>query len=58
MNFTVAELFDLDQTQHATLFDGCHYAWEALKKIEAYLANIPPQNIVAMLDAVAEFNRS
>jgi NDP-sugar pyrophosphorylase family protein len=38
MNFTVAELFDLTQTEHAALFDGCHYAWEALKKIEPYLA--------------------
>ena len=44
MNFTAAELFDLNQTAHAALFDGCNYAWEALKKIEAYLANIPPQN--------------
>lgn len=38
--FTAADLFDLAQTEHATLFDGCRYAWEALKKIEPYLATI------------------
>ena len=57
MNFTVAELFDLDQTQHATLFDGCHYAWEALKKIEAYLANIPPQNAALRFPGATIGNR-
>ena len=41
MNFTVAELFDLAQTEHAAIFEGCHYAWEALKKIEPYLAKVP-----------------
>lgn len=44
MTFTVAELFDLAQTEHASLFDGCHYAWEALKKIEPYLARVAKQN--------------
>lgn len=32
------DLFDLTQTEHAILFDGCEYAWEALKKIHSYLA--------------------
>jgi UDP-N-acetylglucosamine diphosphorylase / glucose-1-phosphate thymidylyltransferase / UDP-N-acetylgalactosamine diphosphorylase / glucosamine-1-phosphate N-acetyltransferase / galactosamine-1-phosphate N-acetyltransferase len=36
--FKPADLFDLDQTGHAALFDGCTHAWEALGKIEAYLA--------------------
>lgn len=36
--FTPAELFDLSQTEHAALFDGCAHAWEALRKIEGYLA--------------------
>jgi NDP-sugar pyrophosphorylase family protein len=31
-------LFDLTQTGHAAVFDGCKYAWEALGKIAAYLA--------------------
>jgi UDP-N-acetylglucosamine diphosphorylase / glucose-1-phosphate thymidylyltransferase / UDP-N-acetylgalactosamine diphosphorylase / glucosamine-1-phosphate N-acetyltransferase / galactosamine-1-phosphate N-acetyltransferase len=35
--FKPAELFDLSQTEHAELFGGCEYAWEALKKIKAYL---------------------
>ena len=41
--FKPADLFDLSQTEHAAIFDGCTYAWEALKKIEAYLAaNLKP----------------
>ena len=41
--FKPADLFDLDQTEHAALFDGCTYAWDALKKIEPYLkANLKP----------------
>jgi UDP-N-acetylglucosamine diphosphorylase / glucose-1-phosphate thymidylyltransferase / UDP-N-acetylgalactosamine diphosphorylase / glucosamine-1-phosphate N-acetyltransferase / galactosamine-1-phosphate N-acetyltransferase len=41
--FTPADLFDLGQTGHAALFDGCRFAWEALKKIEGYLAaNLQP----------------
>lgn len=35
--FEPADLFDLSKTGHAAIFDGCQYAWEALKKIEAYL---------------------
>jgi UDP-N-acetylglucosamine diphosphorylase / glucose-1-phosphate thymidylyltransferase / UDP-N-acetylgalactosamine diphosphorylase / glucosamine-1-phosphate N-acetyltransferase / galactosamine-1-phosphate N-acetyltransferase len=42
--FKPSELFDLTQTAHAALFDGCQFAWEALKKIEAYLASCPRQN--------------
>jgi UDP-N-acetylglucosamine diphosphorylase / glucose-1-phosphate thymidylyltransferase / UDP-N-acetylgalactosamine diphosphorylase / glucosamine-1-phosphate N-acetyltransferase / galactosamine-1-phosphate N-acetyltransferase len=36
--FTPADLFDLSQTEHAALFDGCKFPWDALKKIESYLA--------------------
>ena len=32
-----ADLFDLGQTEHAALFDGCEYAWDCLKHLEAYL---------------------
>ena len=36
-------MFDLSQTAHAAIFDGCDYAWDALKKIQAYLeANLRP----------------
>ncbi len=41
--FTAADLFDLAQTEHAAIFDGCHYAWEALVKIQDYLSHIPKQ---------------
>src|SRR5215471_20107107 len=36
--FKPADLFDLAQTEHAALFDGCQYAWQALSKIQGYLA--------------------
>lgn len=35
--FKPADLFDLTQTGHATLFEGCEYAWDALRKIKAYV---------------------
>jgi len=35
--FKPADLFDLSQTEHAAIFDGCEYAWEALKKIQSYI---------------------
>ena len=41
--FKPADLFDLAQTEHAALFDGCAFAWDALKKIDGYLkANLKP----------------
>jgi NDP-sugar pyrophosphorylase family protein len=41
--FKPADLFDLSQTEHAALFDGCTNAWEVLAKITAYLkANLKP----------------
>src|SRR3954465_1887238 len=41
--FKPADLFDLKQTEHAAIFDGCNYAWEALKRIKEYIAaNLPP----------------
>jgi NDP-sugar pyrophosphorylase family protein len=35
--FKPSDLFDLSQTEHAAIFDGCEYAWQAIKKIEAYV---------------------
>jgi NDP-sugar pyrophosphorylase family protein len=33
----------LNQTGHAAIFDGCKFAWDALKKIESYIAvNLKP----------------
>jgi UDP-N-acetylglucosamine diphosphorylase / glucose-1-phosphate thymidylyltransferase / UDP-N-acetylgalactosamine diphosphorylase / glucosamine-1-phosphate N-acetyltransferase / galactosamine-1-phosphate N-acetyltransferase len=41
--FKPADLFDLSQTGHAAVFDGCEYAWDALTKLQAYLeANLRP----------------
>jgi NDP-sugar pyrophosphorylase family protein len=36
--FKPADLFDLAQTDHAALFEGCEYAWDALKGLKDYLA--------------------
>jgi NDP-sugar pyrophosphorylase family protein len=41
--FKPADLFDLSQTEHAALFYGCEYAWDALKKLQAHIAaNLRP----------------
>jgi NDP-sugar pyrophosphorylase family protein len=42
--FTPADLFDLSQSEHARIFDGCKFAWDALKQIESYLgAHLKPE---------------
>jgi len=42
--FKAEDLFDLTQTEHAAIFDGCKFAWDALKKIEAHIAaNLKPE---------------
>jgi NDP-sugar pyrophosphorylase family protein len=41
--FEASELFDLSQTQHAAIFEGCRFAWDALPKIAPFLAqHLPP----------------
>lgn len=35
--FQPADLFDLTQTEHAAIFEGCAYAWDALKRINDYV---------------------
>lgn len=35
--FKPSDLFDLSQTEHVVIFDGVEFAWEALKKIKAYV---------------------
>ncbi|MBI3851076.1 MAG: UDP-N-acetylglucosamine diphosphorylase [Verrucomicrobia bacterium] len=41
--FKPGDLFDLSQTEHAALFDGCEFAWDVLKKLKDYLAaNLRP----------------
>lgn len=34
--FKPDDLFDLSRTEHARLFEGCEFAWEALKRIQDY----------------------
>jgi NDP-sugar pyrophosphorylase family protein len=42
--FSPADLFDLKQTDHAGLFKGCEYAWQALPNLRKYiLANLRPE---------------
>jgi NDP-sugar pyrophosphorylase family protein len=41
--FKPSDLFDLSQTEHAAVFEGCEYAWDALRKIADYIAaNLKP----------------
>jgi UDP-N-acetylglucosamine diphosphorylase / glucose-1-phosphate thymidylyltransferase / UDP-N-acetylgalactosamine diphosphorylase / glucosamine-1-phosphate N-acetyltransferase / galactosamine-1-phosphate N-acetyltransferase len=35
--FKPVDLFDLAQTEHAALFEGCEYAWDALKRLKDYV---------------------
>lgn len=42
--FAPSDLFDLSQTEHAAIFDGCKFAWDALKRIKEYVsANVRPE---------------
>src|ERR1041384_643234 len=42
--FKPSDLFDLTQTEHVAIFDGCEHAWDALKKIKDYVAkNVRPE---------------
>lgn len=41
--FKPEDLFDLSQTEHAALFEGCENAWDALGRIAVYItANLTP----------------
>lgn len=35
--FKPGDLFDLKQTEHTALFEGCEFAWDGLKKLKAYI---------------------
>jgi len=39
--FKPCDLFDLGQTEHAALFEGCEHAWQALARIHDYLKSHP-----------------
>jgi NDP-sugar pyrophosphorylase family protein len=35
--FKPADLFELTQTEHASLFEGCESAWDALKRLKEFI---------------------
>lgn len=37
MLYTVADLFNVDETEHRALFEGCQYPWEPLQRLVDYL---------------------
>lgn len=41
MMFAADDFFDLEETDHAALFDGARYVWDALRFIQAYVENRP-----------------
>ena len=51
--FKPVDLFDLTQSEHARIFDGCEYAWSALSKIQAYLAENLRPGLHNLCDGVA-----
>lgn len=43
MSLLVSDLLDLQQTEHAQIFEGCQYPWEAISGIADYLQkNLKP----------------
>jgi UDP-N-acetylglucosamine diphosphorylase / glucose-1-phosphate thymidylyltransferase / UDP-N-acetylgalactosamine diphosphorylase / glucosamine-1-phosphate N-acetyltransferase / galactosamine-1-phosphate N-acetyltransferase len=51
--FRPEDLFDLTQTEHVKLFEGCELAWDALKKLKAYVeAQARPHHPRPALDQV------
>jgi NDP-sugar pyrophosphorylase family protein len=53
MLFGPADLFDLSQTAHAVLFEGCEHAWEALKRLRAYVDSNARSSLSNSCDGVA-----
>src|SRR6266436_4351694 len=51
--FKPSDLFDLSQTEHVAIFDGCEYAWDALKKIQGYLQTHLRPGLLNSSDGVA-----
>lgn len=42
--YAPSDLFELEQTSHAALFDGCEFSWDALKRLKAFVAaNVRPE---------------
>jgi NDP-sugar pyrophosphorylase family protein len=51
--FKPADLFDLAQTEHAALFEGCEFAWDALKQLKDYLESRLQPGLRNRCDGVA-----
>jgi NDP-sugar pyrophosphorylase family protein len=51
--FKPIELFDLSQTEHAELFEGCEQAWDALKRLRDYVAARAKPELHNRCDGVA-----
>ena len=51
--FTAAHLFDLTQTEHARLFEGCEFAWDALKRLKDYVEVTVKPSLHNRCDGVA-----
>ncbi|MBM3880744.1 MAG: UDP-N-acetylglucosamine diphosphorylase [Verrucomicrobia bacterium] len=51
--FKPADLFDLSQTEHAGLFDGCAFAWEALQRLCDYVSAHARPTLQNRCDGVA-----
>lgn len=44
--FKPADLFDLSQTDHTALFDGCDHVWDALKKLKPWIeSHVQPNGL-------------
>jgi NDP-sugar pyrophosphorylase family protein len=56
--FKAADLFDLGQTEHAALFEGCDFAWEALGKLAAYIAATARPGLHNVCEGVAYIGKN
>lgn len=56
--FKPTDLFDLTQTEHAALFDGCEFAWDALKKLKAYIEAHAKSDLRNKCEGVAYIGRN
>lgn len=56
--FRPEDLFDLSQTEHAAIFAGCKFAWEALPKIQGYVRDHLRPGLNNRCDGVAYIGES
>ncbi|MBL9137765.1 MAG: UDP-N-acetylglucosamine diphosphorylase [Verrucomicrobiales bacterium] len=51
--FSPADLFSLDQTEHAVLFEGCDVAWTALSRLSDYVQSKVQPGLLNRCEGVA-----